>query len=111
MKFYYKNKKENNVTACLKGSYKIYGRRLPYFRDIEIEGYSWVEPQKIWLKDTKEYPEGAKTVSTCKRFNTPKSFKAFRRYVFKLMKEYDFPKGTRIQLCSNFIGLDIYCIV
>lgn len=91
-----------------KGSSKAinHNGRVDYFDSVEVYGYAWNYTLNKWSTDI----EKGCGYSSC-RGNGPKSFKAFNRYVQKLLKEYDFPKGTVIQLESRFLGVGIYCII
>jgi len=86
-------------------------RRMPFYTEITISGYLWNVTKSKWVK--KQDLKGLKYFSWYSDFkgNSPKSAKAFNRYVQKLLKEYDFKKGTIIQLSGRFDGIGIFCIV
>ena len=83
-------------------------RRMPFFSEVSINGYLWNITESKWvkIKDSKDFSWYSDF-----KGNSPKSAKAFNRYVQKLLKEYDFKKGTIIQLSGRFDGIGIFCIV
>ena len=90
-----------------KTQYKKLGRIL-FYTEITISGYLWNVTKLKWVKK-----EEVNDISWYFDFkgDSPKSAKAFNRYVQKLLKEYDFEKGTVIQLSGRFNGIGIFCIV
>lgn len=123
MKYYYgvyvrKDYIEISNQIILKGSIKIdigKKQRIDCFDAINIKGYWWNITKQIWEKDDdiwnkNGYIKNNNCYSSCKRKDIPKSFKAFNRYVQKLIKKQDFEKGTVIQLNGRFAGVGIYCV-
>ena len=115
MKYYYGIKQSDGVTQATeffskgttKTQFKSLGR-IRFFTEISISGYAWDVKNYKWVKLTELNDELWYTSSKGK---APHSAKAFNRYVHKLLKEYDFPQGTVIQLSGRFNGVGIFCII
>ena len=114
-----KHLKKTNIPAkkgSVKTVHKFHGKnRLDYFDTIEIDNYWWNYRLERWESDDDVWDDDGYIKSndyiSCQGKNVPKSFKAFNRYVQKLIKEHDFPKGTTIRLTGRFRGVGIFCEV
>jgi len=115
MKYYYGIKQNDRVIQATeffsKGTTKTQFKnlgRVHFFTDVSISGYAWDIKNSKWIKLT-ETNEDSWYISHMGK--GPHSAKAFNRYVHKLLKEYDFPQGTVIQLSGRFNGIGMFCIV
>lgn len=75
--------------------------RLPFYWGLTINGLWWNETLKKW-GTFEEFKETHTNYGT--HMETIKSVKAAMRHI---RKHNEIPKGTKVRLCSNFVGCDV----